>query len=137
MRSVFDVRRANLRKLMEQWGGPTSLSMKLGHSNGSYLAQLAGPHPSREVSEKVAREIERKLGLDAGWMDKTQKTASPQVDTSALIEVVALVRDLLDSNTVKISKEKFTDLVNLVYERTQETGQQQSEYARRLIKLVK
>lgn len=137
MRSVFDVRRVNLRKLMEQWGGPTSLSMKLGHSNGSYLAQLAGPHPSREVSEKVAREIERKLGLDAGWMDKPHKSQPGQVDTSALIEVVAVVRDLLDGMAVKISKEKFTDLVNLVYERTQETGQQQTEYARRLIQLVK
>lgn len=26
---------------MKQWGGPTSLAKKLGHSNGSYLAQLA------------------------------------------------------------------------------------------------
>lgn len=137
MVSVFDIRRTNLRKLMEQWGGPTSLAAKLGHSNGSYMAQLAGPHPSRDVSEKVAREIERKLDLPSGYMDKTHRGPSGKPDTETLIEVVALVRDLLDVNSVKCPKEKFTEMVNLVYERTQETGQQQSEYARRLIQLLK
>ena len=38
---VYEIRRANLRKLMADWGGPTILAAKLGHSNGSYLAQLA------------------------------------------------------------------------------------------------
>ena len=42
MKSVYDTRRTNLRSLIGQWGGPTSLSKKLGHSNGSYLAQLVG-----------------------------------------------------------------------------------------------
>lgn len=55
MSNVFEIRRDNLRRLMEQWGGPTSLAKKLGHSNGSYVAQLAGPHPTRDLSEKVAR----------------------------------------------------------------------------------
>jgi hypothetical protein len=63
MKSVYETRRVNLRALINQWGGPTSLSRKLGHSNGSYIAQIAGPHPSREISEKVAREVESKLGL--------------------------------------------------------------------------
>ena len=67
MRSVYDQRRDNLRALMTQWGGPTSMAKKLGHSNGSYVAQLAGPNPSREISEKVAREMEAKLGLPIGW----------------------------------------------------------------------
>jgi hypothetical protein len=58
---VYRTRRTNLRALAAQWGGPTSLAKKLGHSNGSYLAQLIGPNPSREVSEKTAREIERNM----------------------------------------------------------------------------
>jgi hypothetical protein len=137
MKSVFDTRRGNLRKLMEQWGGPTSLSVKLGHSNGSYLAQLAGPHPSRDVSEKVAREIERKLGLSPMWLDQQHKTAPGQPDTNLLIEVVALVQDLLQGSNVKLSKEKFTEVVNLVYERAAETNTNQQAYARRLINLLK
>lgn len=63
MVTVYDVRRTNLRRLMQQWGGPTALAAHLGHSNGSYLAQLAGPNPKREVGERTARQIEAKLGL--------------------------------------------------------------------------
>lgn len=48
---------------MQQWGGPTALAAHLGHSNGSYLAQLAGPNPKREVGERTARQVEERLGL--------------------------------------------------------------------------
>lgn len=137
MQSVFDIRRANLRKLAEQWGGPTTLAAKLGHSNGSYMAQLAGPHPTRDVSEKVAREIEKKLGLPPNWMDKLHKGAPGQPDTDALIEVVALVRDVLDAEGVKASKAKFAEIVNLVYERSQETSAFEQAFARRLVNLLK
>jgi hypothetical protein len=137
MQSVFDVRRSNLRKLMEQWGGPTSLSVKLGHSNGSYMAQLAGPHPSRDVSEKVAREIERKLSLPQGWMDQRHKTPPGQPDTSTLIEVVSLVHDVLDGEGVKLPRDKFTELVNLTYEHAGGGGAPDQHYLRRLVKLLK
>lgn len=84
MRTVFDQRRDNLRELARTWGGPTSLAKKLGHTNGSYLAQLAGPHPTREISEKVAREMERKLGLPLGWLDQVHAEGSRQIDDAAL-----------------------------------------------------
>lgn len=137
MKSVFDIRRDNLRKLMEQWGGPTSLSQKLGHSNASYMAQLAGPHPTREVSEKTARDIEGKLGLAVGWMDKPHKALPGQPDTNTLIEVMALVQDVLDAEGIKASKSKLAELVALVYERQQETSAEERAYARRLVSLLK
>lgn len=80
MRTIYDTRRDNLRALIGQWGGPTSLAKKLGHSNGSYIAQLAGPRPSREVSEKVAREIEKVLGLPVAWMDQDHPTGGQQLN---------------------------------------------------------
>ena len=55
MQSGYDKRRENLRRLIGQWGGPTSLSKKLGHANGSFIAQIAGPNPRREISERTAR----------------------------------------------------------------------------------
>ena len=137
MQPVFDIRRANLRKLAEQWGGPTTLAAKLGHSNGSYMAQLAGPHPTRDVSEKVAREIEKTLGLPHGWMDKQHKGVLGQPDTDALIEVVALVRDVLEAEGIKAPKAKFAEIVNLVYERAQETNAEERAFARRLANLLK
>lgn len=96
MRNVFDTRRDNLRRLVGQWGGPTSLSRKLGHSNGSYMAQLVGPHPSREISEKVAREIEAKLGLPIGWMDQEQGQTKPVDEETLNACVRALALATLD-----------------------------------------
>lgn len=137
MSSVFDIRRDNLRRLMEQWGGPTSLAKKLGHSNGSYIAQLAGPHPTRDVSEKVAREIELKLGIPTGWMDHKHKGPPGRPDTGLLIDVVATVKDAIDAAGVRAPRPKIENLVNLVYERAQEEGGLNTDYMRRLIELMK
>ena len=79
-------RRENLRFLIREEGGPGGLAAKLGHTNPSFLSQLAGPRPSRHVSEKVAREIETKLGFIYKWLDEPRtriqyapKKASPPV----------------------------------------------------------
>ncbi len=66
---VNDIRRDNLMRLIDALGGPTSLALKLGYANGTYLSQLAGRNPSRTVGEKVARMVETKLSLPDGWMD--------------------------------------------------------------------
>ena len=58
MRTIYDTRRDNLRALIGQWGGPTSLSKKLGHANGSYIAQLARPRPPAG-----ARKPHRRVGF--------------------------------------------------------------------------
>lgn len=63
---VFKQRRENLRKLVKEWSGPNNLAAKLGYTNASYLVQMVGPNPIREVSEKTARKIETALGLSAG-----------------------------------------------------------------------
>lgn len=122
---------------MEQWGGPTSLAKKLNHSNGSYVAQLAGPHPTRDVSEKTAREVEQKLQLPDGWMDRKHKGPPGQPDTGTLIDIIATVRDTLDAEGVKAQRAKVEELVNLVYEHAQVEGAVDTSYLRRLIKLMK
>lgn len=137
MPSIFEIRRDNLRRLMQQWGGPTSLAKKLGHSNGSYIAQLAGPHPTRDVSEKVAREIERTLQLPDNWMDHRHKGPPGQPDTGTLIEVVSLVRDVLDAEGVKAQRAKIEEIVGLVYENALENGAINPDYLRRLVRLIR
>lgn len=137
MTSVFDTRRANLRALVRQWGGPTSLSAKLGHANGSYLAQLAGPHPRKEVSEKAARAIERKLELPDGWMDRKHAAAPAQPSTATLVELVALATDIAATQGTRVSREKLAELVTLAYEHSQLTGSIDTGYLTRLINLTR
>lgn len=136
MQSVYATRRENLRMLMREWGGPTSLAKKLGHSNGSYLAQLVGPHPSREVSEKVAREIEGKLALPVGWLDQEHTGRDRQVDDRVLGECVRAVAAAITDANLKPSPETYGNLVSLAYEHTKLTGRVDEPYIQRLVRLI-
>ncbi len=62
-------RRANLRALIGQHGGPKAFSELMGYKTPSFLVQMAGPNPSRPVTEDTARAVEAKLGLQDGAMD--------------------------------------------------------------------
>lgn len=136
MRSVYDKRRDNLRALMQQWGGPTSLAKKLGHANGSYLAQLAGPHPSRDLSEKTAREIETKLGLPSNWLDGEHGQAKP-VDDEALSACVRAVSSALRDAGRRPSPDQMADLVALAYEHAKLTGRIDEPFILKITGLIR
>lgn len=70
MPTTFDYRRENLRNYIDTNGGPTAVALKLGYSNGSFLVQMTGPKPIRQVSEATARAYETKLGLIPGSLDQ-------------------------------------------------------------------
>jgi hypothetical protein len=136
MRDVYTIRRDNLRELARTWGGPTSLSRKLGHSNGSYLAQLMGPHPSRSVSEKVAREIERTLGLSLGWLDSEQTPSIARLDDETLGACVRAVGAALRDAGHKPDPIRYGTLVELVYDRWRLTGRLDEQFLNKLMELV-
>ncbi len=137
MRSVYEQRRANLRELMRTWGGPTSLAKKLGHSNGSYLAQLAGPNPSRDLSERTAREIEARLGLPTGWLDHEHTGTPAQVDDHALGQCVRAVAAALRDAGHRPDPDRMASLVSLVYDHTRLTGEVSESYVKKLMELMR
>lgn len=137
MRSIYELRRDNLRELMRTWGGPTSLAKKLGHSNGSYLAQLGGPHPSREISEKVAREMEGKLGLPLGWLDQEHNGNARALDDSALSDCVRAVAAALRDAGHKATPDQMADLAALAYEHTKLTGRVDESFITKIVRLTK
>jgi hypothetical protein len=135
MRTVYETRRENLRTIAKQWGGPTSLARKLGHANGSYLAQLIGPNPSREVSEKVAREIEAKLGLPTGWLDQ-ENPGTAQPNDEQLAQCVMAVASCLRDKGLRPNPETYSQLVALVYDRVRLTGRVDEAYTQKLVGLL-
>lgn len=137
MKSVYDMRRDNLRSLMTQWGGPTSLAKKLGHSNGSYVAQLVGPNPSREISEKVARDMEGKLNLPIGWLDQEHAGNGRQVDDAALSACVRAVAAALRDADHNPSPDVYANLVSLAYEHAKLTGRVDEPFIQKLIGLTR
>jgi hypothetical protein len=136
MRNVYDQRRDNLRSLIKTWGGPTSMAKKLGHTNGSYLAQLAGPSPSREVSEKVAREFEAKLGLPSGWLD-AEHGEPRMVDDEALSTCVRAVAAALRDAGHRATPDQMADLTALAYEHVKLTGRVDEPFIKKLVRLTK
>jgi hypothetical protein len=136
--NVYDNRRENLRRLVEQWGGPSALGAKLGYSNASFIVQMAGPHPSREISERTARKIEASLDLPAAWLDaQPDKAKSPSVDTSAVAGIIRLVGQMVEETGLKLANAKFADLVALAYEDAQDHGSPRPDFIKRVVQLLK
>lgn len=128
---VFDNRRANLRALIHEHRGPSNLAKLLGYTSPSYLSQMAGPKPTRQITEKVARDIERKLLLPASWLDKKPTAYPVNVDEGRVQEVVLLVGQILQDASTTVSPEQFAGLVALAHERGLD-----ETYIRRLINLI-
>lgn len=137
MQSVYEIRRENLRVLMSQWGGPTSLAKKLGHANGSYIAQLAGPNPSRDMSEKTARSIEQTLKLPVGWLDQPQAATEHKLNDQALANCVRAVATVLRDRNLRPDPEAYATIVQLVYDHAKLTGTIDENFITKLTELIR
>lgn len=115
--SLHDIRIKKLKALLRQWGGPTTLAKKLELSGPSYLSQLVGEN--RPFTEKTARKFEQQLALPAGWFDHADENNSApaaRVDPNLINKVVLAVTGELDDAGLKLSREKFAEMVALVYD---------------------
>lgn len=137
MQSIYDTRRLNLRSLIGQWGGPTSLAKKLGHANGSYIAQLAGPRPSRDISERTAREIESRLRLPVGWMDQDHPAGGAHLNDEALADVVRAVATEIRDVDLRLTPSQYATIVQLVYDNAKTFNRIDSIYISKLISLAR
>lgn len=136
MDPIYDIRLQNLRLLIKQWEGATTLARKLGHANASYLVQLAGPNPRRTVSEKVARDMEDKLRLPARWMDEPHADAHVQIDDAFLRECVRAVAVCIRDAGLTLDPEVIATLTSLAYEHARAKGEVDSGFIKSLIDLT-
>lgn len=131
-------RREVLKKLIEQYDGPAALARKLGYKNSSFLIQMAGPNPTRDVTEKTARSLEKQLDLPVGFMDGPVPHDTPAVDVAVVTNVVRMVAQTCEDEGLRLEPEKFADLVALVYADTLETkSDPRPSFIRKLLKLLR
>lgn len=80
MTRLLEIRRTNLRRLAEQHTA-TALAQKLGYASASWISQMVGPRPVRDVTERTARLVEGVLDLEPGSLDLELEdiTQHPQV----------------------------------------------------------
>lgn len=131
-KDLAEVRRNNLRQIVAQWGGPSALSKRLGYANASYLVQMVGPTPTRDVTEKTATKIEQVLALLPGALsqgDMQANTTSIQSETPPvkisgghIAVAISAVSQGCERLNKKLSTNKFADVVAFVYEELETRG---------------
>lgn len=134
-------RRDNLRQVLNQQGGPASLAKKLGLAGPSFLSQMANGH--RAITEKTSRRIEKAAGKPEYWMDQPHSslegmtpTLTVRVDPSFVGAAVKMVAEIQQQLETSLSPEKYAEIVNLVYENAQRSGEVDADFAMRLVKLT-
>lgn len=136
---VHDLRKKNLKALVQQWEGPTNLAKKLGYQGPSYISQMVSGN--RPITEKTARQIEDRAGLPPAWLDTVHTNGGAGrpavVDTRLISRVVSTVGTSLEEAGVHLHPNKFAELVAMVYEEAAKTGHVDEQYVQRLINFVR
>jgi phage repressor protein C with HTH and peptisase S24 domain len=66
---INEIRRINLKNLIEESGGRQAFIEKTGKNDSQVSQLLSTAKSSRNIGNKLAREIEEKCGKDPGWLD--------------------------------------------------------------------
>ena len=135
-------RRENLRKLMTERGGPLVLAKRLGYRNSPFLIPLAGPNPTREISERTARAIEQALDLPELWLDEPHdgpaERKSADVNTETVASAIRICAEVCEELGVALKPVKFADLVTLAYSDAASSGAPvRVDFVRKLVQLMK
>lgn len=145
---VTEIRREKLRALIEKHGAG-NLATKLGYRQPSFLSQMAGPTPTRDVTEKTARKFERDLDLPNGYLDQPEdgtgapapRAASADVqraDIDLVADVIRMVGTICSGEAVELPTAKFADVVALAYVDTVEHDRTpRPEHIKQIVRLFK
>jgi hypothetical protein len=143
MSNLTDTRRTNVRALIEQRGGLSKLSRAMGYKNPSFLSQMTGPEPTRDITEKTARKIETILHLPSGSLDADTPAAPPpaqplrSADVELIAAVVRMVGGACEAEGAAPSTIKFAELVALAYSDSVDHGSLREDHVKQLVRLVK
>ena len=91
---MYEIRRQNLQALTDEKAQGNMAAMgRLIERTRSQVAQYLSPsyNNGRSIGEKVARHIERELGLPALWLDSPQNVA-PGPDITGRLPLISWVR---------------------------------------------
>lgn len=136
-KSIYDIRLDNLRLLIRQWESAVSLAKELGHSNSSFLGQLAGPNPTRTISEKVARKIEKTLNLSEGWMDESHSPENAlQTSDDFLLACVAMVTACIQDARLTLNPEETAEITYLAWDDAKAKGRLDRRYVQTLVNVL-
>jgi hypothetical protein len=125
-------RRQNLQLLIDQHGGAGALAQKLGFKTQSRVSHLLG---TKGMGEVAASDIEKRLGLAEGYMDR-DPNRMPNLPNA---EWLASIYWVLYKNkaVARMSKAKLQTIIDLSYEAAAKSGTVDAQEVSRLIDLAK
>jgi hypothetical protein len=131
---INEIRRRNLRRLIEEYGGARILAKRLNVSE-SRLSHIMTR--ARTWGERSARAWEKKLGLNTGWFDTDfeKREARPSIDNALLAEVSAVVTTEIKGSS--INEEKLVQLIALVFFHALKDGKVDRDLVQGLVRMAK
>ncbi|MGC0154818.1 hypothetical protein ACPRNU_20365 [Chromobacterium vaccinii] len=118
---VFDIRRANLVRLLKPRGAAARIADMIG-SSASYLSTLKNQDlddpNSRRMGDGMARRIEDAEGLEHGWMDISHESEDVEHVESVVVtasdeeELVKLLREKGEAYAFELLRKAFMEQEN-------------------------
>jgi hypothetical protein len=138
MKKIRDIRLENARNLIERVGGVGKMAGAMGYANPSFLVQVFGPSPTRNVTEKMVRKMEVAAGLSDGALDKDDSQASAPFDMEFVLTIIRFVGEVAASEGVQVEPDRFASLVQLAISDAREhSGRPREAHLRQVLQLLK
>lgn len=91
---VYEIRKRNIKALVERAGGPTAFAKLVGREQPQ-VSQWLG---EKAIGGKLARAIEQALGKDHGWLDTLQPLLGPKAP------LLSAVREPIPAYGVRVAE---------------------------------
>lgn len=152
-RNIFDIRRANLTRLLAERGAKKALAEKLDAtaSHVSHMVSPPGSPSSKPIHEEKARQIEELLGLTPRALDTDTAESAPTfrapaqcampipagVDEQLLEDSVRVVIAAAADTHSTLIADKAAQIVRMVYANARLIGHVDPTFVQQLVKLMR
>jgi hypothetical protein len=139
MPKISEIRLENARKHIELFGGVGKVASAMGYENPSFLVQVFGPNPTRNVTEKMIHKLEAATGLLNGTLDNEGIEGSTLAfDMKLVYTVIRFVGTVAESEGVQVGPDRFASLVQLALsDAIEHAGKPREAYLRQVLQLLK
>ena len=142
MQKISEIRLENGRKHIELFGGVGKVASAMGYENPSFLVQVFGPNPTRNVTEKMVRRLEAATGLLDGALDNDGiegiEGSTLAFDMELLYTVIRFFGTVAESEDVQVGPDRFASLVQLALsDAIEHAGKPREAYLRQVLQLLK
>lgn len=137
----MEVRRANLKRVVQELGGHAAVAKRLKLAGSSWVSQLI--QGIRPFTEKTARKFEKGLGLKSGYLDLPgsldglpRDAGLVNRDVPGISEAIECVNSLLSARKQTLTTQQFGHVITIVFSQGVKHGTIDAELAAKILDLL-